>query len=326
MQIIRRLYGSLIHILPRDLQHKFLFLGRVSGYEQTWRHIVGNSVLGGLLLAVVCWSFGYFNTIPAVVNWVWYLLAVLSMLGGYVGSYIFLFFSAERRTARVERVLPDALQVIAVNLRAGSTPYEAVKAIADDQFMDLGFEMQRVINKVSGNVSFGDVLLTVNEYIDSPALHRCLLLFVSSIKSGGKLAELLEGLAVDITQRQSLKKDLVINTKTNSMFIMFTIVVGAPLLMAISIYFVDIVADLQENTGSTATMAGFGGGELLITSGFLLVVAYVFLLLTAVFACLFVGAMIDGEAKRGLKYAPMVIGATYAVFFVARFLIVYFFG
>lgn len=256
------------------------------------------------------------------------VLAILSPIIGYLIGFILLYFVMDKRTEQIEEVLPDVLQVISANLHAGVTPYHAVRAAAVPQFGPLGKELERAVNSVTGRTSFEDILVKVADRVNSAALQRSIKLFASSMKSGGDLAELLENLAADITERRSLKNDLITNTRQNSMFIMFTIVVGAPLLLAISIYFVDVVTNLQ-NTSPDSGGGGFGlglGGEISITSSFLIKESYVMLGVTAILASLFMGSMIHGDPKKGLKMSPIVLGGTYLMFFVCRFLVTYFLG
>jgi len=86
------------------------------------------------------------------------------------------------------------------------------------------------------------------------------------------MANLLEDSAKDIAETHGLKKDLVTGTKTYTMFIMFTVVIGAPLLFSISMQFVEIMSGMQ-GAGATPTDDSFGlgmsSGEITITPEFI---------------------------------------------------------
>jgi hypothetical protein len=329
-EIISRWNWTIVKLIPPTYRKKFADVGYYAGKEDVWYQWVGGLFTLGAVLFIVGVILA--NTI-AVTQWekiIYLLIGVASPFVALMIGYILLYFIADKRTTFVEHILPDALQMIAANLRAGVTPYQAVKSAAIPDFGPLGKEFERVTNAAIGNVSFREVLLSVQDHFNSPALTRSIKLFASSIKSGGHLADLLEGLAVDLTERQALKKELVTNTTTNTMFIMFTIIIGTPLLLAISIYFVDVVTGLQGSAAGGSTSGGFGlgaiGGEISITSDFLIKVSYGMLLVTGLLACLFIGSMIDGEAKKGLKWAPVVIGASYGMFLIARFVVTYMLG
>lgn len=243
--------------------------------------------------------------------------------------YFYFFFRAERRSSLVEQNLPDVLHMIAANLRSGMTPFEAVKVACTHDFGPVTDELRSVTTKSHGLVSFSDLLTSTSRNIRSDSFSHSMNLFASSLRSGGHVAELLDGLAQDIVDRQSLRKELIINTATNAMFIMFTIVIGTPVLLAISIYFVDVVGSLQSGD-SSSTVQQFGlaglGGEISITSSFLTVVSYIMLFVTGILATMFIGSMIDGDPKKGLKWAPLLVAGSFLIFFVARVLIKLFLG
>jgi archaeal flagellar protein FlaJ len=329
MKGLERWNLMLTNILLPGIRKHFEQLGVWAGKSDSWRNLVGIFMTFGIIGFIVFVVVANLSTLElSNLRKLMFLgFAILSLILSIGMPYILLYFVADKRKSFVESVLPDALQMISANLRAGVTPYEAVRSASIEDFGPLGKEFERVTNMSVGNVSFSKTLLTVCDSFDSAALTRSMKLFASSIKAGGHLAELLENLAIDINERHSLKRELVTNTTTNSMFIMFTIVVGTPMLLAISIYFVDVVTGLQ---GSSGDGSGFGlgsiGGDISIDSPFLINISYVMLFMTGVLACMFIGAMIDGEAKKGLKWAPVIIGASYGVFFVARFLVVYMLG
>jgi len=234
--------------------------------------------------------------------------------------YMVIYFKAQDRTVRIEQALPDALMLLSANLKAGMTPFQALRASGRKEFGPLKEEIDRATAKSLGTESFSDALTGISEKIKSDMLERSLKLFTTAMKSGGHLAKLLEELARDIAETKSMKKELVTNTKSYSMFIMFTVIIGTPLLMAIAIHFLSIVTNLQPRTGDVT--AGFGleflSGRIEITTGFLSNLSIVMLILTSLLACMFLGVIKEGKAKYGLRYAPIVMAGSFLVFYLVR--------
>jgi pilus assembly protein TadC len=221
-------------------------------------------------------------------------------------------------------VLPDALFLIASNLKSGVTPFQAVKSSIRKEFGPLAEAFDVAINKSLGSKSFSNSLIETGDDINSELLRRSMRLFATAINSGSKISALLENMAKDIIERQTLKKELVTNTKTNSMFIMFMVAIGAPFLMAVSIFFVDSVSKIQSSTsiGSVPIEGMEGmGGTIQITIGFLMIYSYVFLFLTGFMASYFAGVMVEGDGRKGLNKAPVIVGASWIVFILAQYLI-----
>lgn len=245
-------------------------------------------------------------------------------------QYLYYFLLADRRSKIVDRVLPDALSLISSNLFSGLTPYYAVKSSIRPDFGPLGEAFEIATNKSLGTKSFTEALNEMTETIKSDSLKRSMKLFSTAIESGSNVSSLLESLAQDITDRYILKHDLITSTKTNAMFILFMVIVGAPMLMAVSIFFIDIVGNIQETSGLDAASGadfdiGFGA-EVTITSDFLKIYAYILLFVTGLLASYFSGTINEGDGKSGLKVAPAIIGASYVIFIIASYIIRQFLG
>jgi pilus assembly protein TadC len=254
----------------------------------------------------------------------WGIIILLVLLIFFL-IYVYYFLLMEHRSSYVDKVLPDALVLIASNLRSGETPFHAVKKAIRSDFGPLAEAFEIATTQALGKRPFGESLIDVSKTIKSHSLQRAMKLFSVAIESGSNVARLLDSISQDITQRQSLKFELVTSTKTNSMFIIFMVVIGAPILLAISIFFVDVVDSIQTQSGgidsATADSLGFGGGGIQITSAFLTNYSYVLLFITGFLVAYFTGVMIHGDGKSGLRSALPIIIASYVVFYIAQFVV-----
>ena len=235
-------------------------------------------------------------------------------------SYLLIYFKVEDRTRRIESYLPDFLQLISANISAGMTPFQALKVSARPEFGPLKEEIDRVTVKALGMESFSEALTDINKRIRSDSLKRSLQLFTSSMKAGGKLAHLLEELSTDISQTNSLKKELNTTTKSYVLFILFIILLGMPLLLAISLHFIESI-----NTISLWQEPGFGFSSLsnkdTISIEFLTKISFVTLILTSVFSSMLLGAIKEGKLKYGLRYSLFMIIGSLIMFLAVRTLV-----
>lgn len=252
-----------------------------------------------------------------------FLFGVISILLIELIAYLILYYAIEDRRKRVEEHLPDMLHLVSANLRAGMSPYQALKLSAIKDFGPLKEEIDIASAKAYGIDSFASALLDINKRIKSETLDRALKLFTTAMKSGGHMAQLLEELANDISETKALKRELVTSTKTYSMFIMFIVIFGAPLLMAISIHFVDVISGIQSKASNAGAVYGLSifAGEISITSDFLTNVAVVMLIVTSILAGMLMGVIKEGKAVHGLRYVPFIGIACLAVFYVVRWVI-----
>jgi hypothetical protein len=196
------------------------------------------------------------------------------------------------------------------------------------EFGPLSEEIKDATNKALGIDSFSDTLLKMQERIKSVMLIRVLKLEASALKTGGNFSGLLNELAEDIRETQALRKDLVTKTRTYTAFILFTILFGTPLLLAISVHFVKLISGFSAIMGPTET-AGFDlgmlGGGISLDPSFLIALSYVMLILTTLLASILMGIIQKGKATSGLRLAPLLIFVALLIFAASRYLIDSFF-
>ena len=246
-------------------------------------------------------------------------IGLLAILLIHLASYLIIFFNVEERRKRVEEALPDLLYLASANLKAGMPPYQALKLSALKEFGPLKEEIDKAASKAYGTESFTDALLDINKRIKSETLERALRLYTTAIKSGGHMAPLLEGLANDISESKALKREFITSTKTYTIFIMFIVIFGAPLLMAISLRFVDVISGIKARTGGVEQFGlGLFVTEINITSDFLAKTSIFMLTATGILSSMLIGVVKEGKMKYGMKYAPFVCIATLSVFIIMR--------
>lgn len=321
----QHVYESVIGIFPDKYVKEFRQMLIYSDDRRGISEWLGKSLLASVIAAIlgvlICFYFDI--NIFAALGGALLLIILIQFL-----VYITLYFKVENRTAMIEKALPDALQLIASSLQAGMTPYKAIKVSARKEFGPLTEELNKATAHALGTKDFAKELIKIGDRVDSPTLRRTLRLITRSMHSGGHLATLLEDLSEDIAETRSLKNEMVTNTKTYTMFIMFTIIVGAPLLLSISIHFVTMVQNMQGQTSLSTDEFGLGflTGEMDITPGFLTNMSIIVLFFTSLLASMLTGVITKGEMKAGLRYAPFVIVASIALFFISKVLIGNFFS
>ena len=324
--MVKHIKESIAMIFPKKYIKTIKQLVIYSDSDQNEYQIIANSFIFSLFLGLILIIIGNFFT---TINILFFILGAIILIPSFQFiTYILIYFKSENRKSNIEESLPDALQLIASNLQAGLTPFESIKNAGKKDFGYLAKEFKKATSKAMGLSNFNDELMKIGQRVDSPVLNRSLKLISNSINSGSHLAILLEDLSEDITENQSLKKEMVTNTKTYTMFIMFTIIVGAPLLLAISVHFVEMVQNMQSSATLSTDEFGLGflSGDLDITPEFLNNISLVILTLTSLLATMLTGTITQGKMKAGLKYAPFVIAGSIILFFVSKVLVSGFFS
>ena len=315
-----RFYTSLSRVIPFKYRNEFSKLLIYAGESKiNPEHYIGAalflSFLAFIISLLIPWSlFGFFDEIYAIYGIIAFFIIEII-------SYLLIYFKAEDRTRRIESCLPDFLQLTSANIKSGMTPFQALKVSARPEFGPLKEEIDKVTIKALGLESFSEALININKRIRSDTLNRVLQLFTSSMKSGGKLASLLEELAVDISQINSLKKEINTTTKSYIMFILFIILLGIPLLLAISLHFIEGVNEINLNQE-----AGFGfsslSNENTISIEFLTKISFITLVLTSILSSMLLGAIKEGKLRSGLRYSIFMIIGSLLVFIISRHFVI----
>ena len=233
--------------------------------------------------------------------------------------YFLVYMRVEDRRKRVERILPDALHMVAENINAGVTPVVALRMVARPEFGPLEDEIKVATAKALGTESFGEALLAISTRIKSDVLYRTMSLFTTCMRSGGNLATLLENSAAEILEAHELRKELIAGTNMYVVFIVFTMVIGMPLLLSISLQFIHMISSLQ-----TQGIGGSFAGELglstaaPVSEAFIEQASIVSLIMTAILSSMLIGAIHDGNEWYGIRLAPLFGLMSLTVFFLLR--------
>jgi len=259
---------------------------------------------------------------------VYVLFAILFGLIGFAGVvaafYLHISYVIDGRRKMVEAILPDFLFLVGNNLKSGMTPFYAFRSAVRPEFGPLSEQIQIATQKSLGIESFSDALKEIADTIDSKMLKDTAKFFAQAMRSGGKLAQLIEASANDIKHTAYLKREMISSTRMYVLFIVFVVLIASPMLLAVSVQFLNILTGIQTQTsvmgGGTNKEAsqqiGFAGGGINIDPDFMKTMAYGIILSNAVLASIFIAVLSGGKFRDGLKYAPVLAVVGLVVFTV----------
>jgi len=255
--------------------------------------------------------------------WIAVFIGIFLLLHG------FLALGVERRRNFVEKILPDALQLIAANSRAGYIPSRALLLSARKEFGPLSEAIRNVGKELTTGGSLEDSLRIMTRDIKSDRLERTVKLIIEGTRSGGQFASLLEENAADLRATQAIKKDVKANVMMYSIFVAFAGCIGAPVLYALSSYLIDTISkfgSLAPPDAFTAQVPFMKFTALAVSPNFLLAFFVSAILVTTVFGGLIIGLISSGKEGSGVKYIPIFVIIAFIIFFVLRFFIAQMFG
>ncbi len=326
-----RRIGEFLPLKQRNvLQDK---INKAGGSEDASRWLgkrVIYSVIVGILFFILPFAFYLFDLKLSIIDFGAFspaLVGVLCIWFFFIGTaigltafYLIIYYAIVSRAEQVEHVLPEFLLMIAANLRAGMTPFNAFRRSATSELGPLEKEIQIAAVKAGSSQSLAEALNSISDRIDSDILERTIALFEKSVRSGGQLAELLTAISEEVRRNQELKADLITSTRSYTIFLFFIILIVSPCLLAVSAQFLNIYSGIKGQFSGEAIQGyslPFFSGKVTINSDYAIFITYLTLVGTAFFASVLMGVISRGKILYGIKYFPLLAIGSIIVFQVA---------
>jgi len=242
-----------------------------------------------------------------------------------VAVYMYVVIQVDAKARFVENILPDVLQLMSSNLRAGLTTDRALLLSSRPEFGPFQDEINLVGKEITMGKTVKDAFLNMPKRIRSDKLTKTITLIVSGLESGGELASLLEQTAENLRKQKFVEEKIKSSIMMYLIFIFAAIGIGAPLLFGLSSFLVEVLTtnlaavDIPESTVSGSMPLTFTSVS--ISSGFVISYAITSIITTSVLGSLILGLIGKGKEMRGVRYIPLLIGLSLSIFFLVRVVI-----
>jgi pilus assembly protein TadC len=310
------MYRYLSKFYPTKIRDEYVALLRYSDIRINAERFIGFVGAAGFLLSL---ALSFYSSIFLSVS------PILLFFGFFVLIQIMVYFllmlKADGKGKFVEDILPDVLQLMASNLRAGFTTDKALLLAARPEFGPFQAEITKVGKEVTMGRDIGKALIGMTKRIKSERFSKTITLVVTGLRSGGELASLLEQTAKNLRQEMLVDNRIRANVMMYVIFIFIAVCMGAPLLFGLSSFLVqiltqslgsvDIPADLPMESPINFTEVG-------ITTEFVILFSVVFLITSSILGSLILGLIAKGKARDGIKFMPAIIIVSLIVFFLTR--------
>ncbi|PIN85306.1 MAG: hypothetical protein COV47_02800, partial [Candidatus Diapherotrites archaeon CG11_big_fil_rev_8_21_14_0_20_37_9] len=159
------------------------------------------------------------------------LIAFVITYGGIIGlTFIVLRLNSDAKGKFVETILPDALQIIASNMKSGMPTERALFVASRPEFGLLEVELKNASKRIAAGETVSVALNGIGDRINSVSLQKTLWLISQGISSGGEMANLLFKLSDDLKGQNALKEQISADISIYILLIFFAAAFGAPML------------------------------------------------------------------------------------------------
>ncbi|MDP2908185.1 MAG: type II secretion system F family protein, partial [Nanoarchaeota archaeon] len=315
----KMVYRLISRIYPRKFLENYKKLLDYANIRTDPTKFLGFVLVFGFLL-------GWVIAFPAARMFSWSLMLtfVITFTAFEVFVYMWISLSIEAKAVFMEKALPDALQLMSSNLRAGLTPEKALLLSARPEFGPLTTEINRVGKEIAIGKDIDEALLGITKRVKSDKISKTVMLIVSGIRAGGELASLLDQTARNLRDQDFVDQKIRSSVRMYVIFIFSAVGLGAPMLYGLSSFLVEVMTNVlgKVEIPKTTTMSmPINITQVSISIDFVIKYVITSLIITSILGSMVLGLINKGEEKQGLKYAPVLIGITLAVFFLVRFFI-----
>lgn len=137
------------------------------------------------------------------------VVALLLLLAGVVGPWIYLRVRRNNRRRRFGDALPDTLQLMSGSLSAGLSLAQTVETVVHEASDPIAGEFRRVLVETRLGVELEDALDGVADRFESPDFSWVVMAIRIQRQVGGNLAELFDTVAATLRERQYVRRQVL---------------------------------------------------------------------------------------------------------------------
>ncbi|HEX3014327.1 MAG TPA: type II secretion system F family protein [Methanobacterium sp.] len=303
MAVIPRALSPISNSIDRILPEKYLVMIQEilirSGMYVKASDIITLDVLVGIGLALLAAILFILLGIDPILG------AVAGFIAPVVITGIWIFFMMERRVDAIEQGTPDFLRQIASLLRAGVGLETALEDVSKHGEGPLNDELKRAVIEIKIGSTFDDAILAMGERLKSKNLDRTFRMILEGRKTGGSLSDVVETVAEDLRAVLALQRERKANVMMSVMFLIIAAIIAAPFALG-------MIMTYNSFIGSLGKVNPFADVAVTAATGYIII--------HSIIASLLIGIVLYGSAKKGVKFALLLVPAAYGIFYLIQVL------
>lgn len=157
-----------------------------------------------IIARVLCALFAFAGVWGAGRSTPTFILALACAAGAFMAPALWLNSNRKRRRTHLSKQLPEAAQMIANSLRAGFAFQHGLAIVSDQMEPPIADEFARMNVDLNVGSSIDEALHALLTRADTPEMNLFVTAVLVQRAAGGNLAEVLEGVAEQIRERDRL--------------------------------------------------------------------------------------------------------------------------
>ncbi len=299
------------------------------------RDYIGLYILYALMISIPIFSIIYYFTEPLISISIGIIIFILI----YIWSILRLILKSNQRAKDIERDLPEILQMISANMRAGMTVEKAVTETVWPEFGVLGKEINKIKIRLHTGKSFSEAFEEMSRTVGSETLKRSMKLLIEGNKLGGEMAKLIYDISKNLKETRELKEQIKSATTAYTIFILLGAIIITPILFSISVEYSTFtekvsIGGMGSGTGDATNLdlGGSSGGitsfismmgeekeEAILNSKNIELFSLICITIIAISSSFILATIRAEKTISGIKYVPFALIVSYLLYFTSRF-------
>ena len=268
-------------------------------------YLVPRTILTFIVCALLAWHLS-----PHLLRPAHQLFAFFALLSVF-SWYFHLDHLASIRGEEAASHLPDALRVIASNMRSGMPAQKALCIAAKENTRALGQQLDVMALELAKNRPFIEAIRALKDSVRSGPLYMSASLMAHGASSGSGLSKSLYGIADILSARQNIREQARTRLGAFAATIMLLTVLCAPLLYACSTASAAMMGGFNTRLASSIpndimSQSFFTPGVPNVSDEFLKSFVMTNLLATSILGAAIIGETTKGRALSGLRQALLM--------------------
>ena len=191
------------------------------------------STLGVFILLSIVLASGGFVISLWVASSALLSLIIAFFLG--VFPFLYVYLKKKRRMEKFQRLLPDALDLIARALKAGHAFTGGLKMVGDELEEPVGTEFEKTLHEINFGSGIPEALKNLTRRVDCPDLRFFIISVIIQRETGGNLAEILAKIAHLIRERFKLQSRVQVLSAEGKLSAIILIAIPFVIALALSV-------------------------------------------------------------------------------------------
>jgi pilus assembly protein TadC len=242
--------------------------------------------------------------------------------------YAILEFLIDKRKTFVESIFPDYIQLTAANLRSGIALDKAMLMAARPEFGSFSEEVKLMNKQLYAGETMQNALALLASRYRSLQLQHTMRMINESIQYGGGMTDLLNQIAKDLRNQNTIQKEISGQLFMYTIFIAFAALIGAPALYALTSRMITVTYSVFQGifAANPNGLPSLGLSFFTLNKPKIDPQQYQQFALIAIFlisglASFIVSTISSGSIVKGIRYLPVFIVIGYGVFWLTSLII-----